>query len=127
MPPGSVDEAPGRFRNAHGFRRERWTCCSWVTGGTPIGSPDKDPAPMTRDSTWRLGPPDLTLPLPTEFTIGPDDRSARRISSSEGTTESRWVRAVDLMPGTAAMVRAATIAVRAPPLAGAGVMIERAR
>jgi hypothetical protein len=127
MPPGSVDEAPGRFRNAHGLSpREMDLLLTWVTGGTPIGSPEKDPAPMTRDSKWPLGPPDLTLPLPTEFTIGPDDRErTAEFIIPTGTSESRWVRAVDLMPGTAAMVRAATIAVRAPASNGAGVTTER--
>jgi hypothetical protein len=127
MPPGSVDEAPGRFRNAHGLSpREMDLLLTWVTGGTPIGSPEKDPAPMRRDSTWPLGLPDLTLPLPTEFTIGPDDRErTAEFIVPTGTSESRWVRGVDLMPGTAAMVRAATIAVRSPAASGAGASNER--
>jgi hypothetical protein len=127
MPPGSVDEAPGRFRNAPGLSpREMNLLLTWVTGGTPIGSPDKDPAPVTRDSSWRLGPPDLVLPLPTEFAVAADirERTAEFIVPT-GTTERRWVRAVDLMPGTAAMVRAATIAVRSAAPAGAGATTER--
>jgi hypothetical protein len=42
-----------------------------------------------------------------------------------GITERRWARAVDLLPGNASMVRAATIAVRAPATAGANAAIER--
>ena len=116
MPPGAIDEAPSRFRNAPGLSpREMNLLLTWVTGGTPIGAPDKDPAPVTRDTNWQLGPPDLALPLPTEFVAAEDvrERTAEFIVPT-GTTESRWVRAVDLMPGTAAMVRAATIAVRSP-------------
>ena len=119
MPPGAIDEAPSRFRNAPGLSpREMNLLLTWVTGGTPIGGPDKDPAPVTRDTNWQLGPPDLALPLPTEFVAAEDvrERTAEFIVPT-GTTESRWVRAVDLMPGTAAMVRAATIAVRSPGFA----------
>ena len=127
MPPGTVDEAPSRFRNAPGLSpREMNLLLTWVTGGTPIGSPDKDPAPVTRDSSWRLGPPDLALPLPTEFVAAEDvrERTAEFIVTT-GTTERRWVRAVDLMPGAAAMVRAATIAVRSSASSGSGATTER--
>jgi hypothetical protein len=127
MPPGTVDEAPGRFRNAPGLSpREMNLLLTWVTGGTPIGSPEKDPAPIAHDNNWRLGPPDLTLPLPTEVVIPEDvrERTAEFIVPT-GTTERRSVRAVDFMPGTAAMVRAATIAVRSPASSGSGVTTER--
>ena len=44
MPPGSVDEAPSRFRNAPGLSpREMNLLLTWVTGGTPIGVPTKIP------------------------------------------------------------------------------------
>ena len=127
MPPGTVDEAPSRFRNVPGLSpREMNLLLTWVTGGTPIGSPEKDPAPVARDSSWRLGPPDLALPMPTEF-VAPEDvreRTAEFIVPT-GIAERRWVRAVDLMPGTAAMVRAATIAVRSPASPGSGASVER--
>ena len=127
MPPGAVDEAPSRFRNAPGLSpREMNLLLTWVTGGTPIGSAEKDPAPVARDSSWRLGPPDLALPLPTEFVVPEDVRErASEFIVPTGTTERRWVRAVDLLPGTAAMVRAATIAVRSPASSGSGVTNER--
>jgi hypothetical protein len=127
MPPGSVDEAPARFRNAVGLSpREMNLLLTWVTGGTPIGSADKDPAPITRDAVWPLGQPDLTLPLPAEFTIGTDVREhTQEFVIPTGVAERRWVRAVDLMPGTAPMVRAATIAVRGPASSDAGPTSER--
>jgi hypothetical protein len=127
MPPGAVDEAPARFRNAAGLSpREMNLLLTWVTGGTPIGSPDKDPQPISREATWPLGPPDVTLPLPTETVLGADERERTiEFVVPTGTTERRWVRAVDLLPGTAAMVRAATIAVRTPASSGPGATAER--
>jgi hypothetical protein len=127
MPPGSVDEAPGRFRNLAGLSpREMDVLLTWVTGGTPIGSPDKDPTPMTRDAAWPLGPPDLVLPLPTESVVAADVRErTAEFTVPAGTTERRWLRAVDLQPGTAAMVRAATIAVRSAAAAASAIATER--
>jgi hypothetical protein len=127
MPPGGVDEAPGRFRNAPGLSpREMNLLLTWVTGGTPIGDAAKDPKPVTRDAAWPLGPPDVTLPLPGESVIGANERE--RIVEfivPTGITERRWVRAVDLLPGNATMVRAATIAVRSTATTGTGVASER--
>jgi hypothetical protein len=127
MPPGAVDEAPGRFRNAPGLSpREMDLLLTWVTGGTPIGSADKDPKPIARDAAWPLGAPDLVLPLPTESVLAADDRErTTEFIVPTGITERRFVRAVDLQPGTAAMVRAATIAVRTAAASGAGAAPER--
>ena len=123
MPPASVDQAPSRFRNAPGLSpREMNLLLTWVTGGTPIGNADTDPKPVTHENTWPLGPPDLTLPLPMETVVGADTRErTSEFIIPTGLTERRWVRAVDLLPGSASMVRAATIAVRTPATAdGAG-------
>jgi hypothetical protein len=127
MPPATVDEAPARFRNAPGLSpREMNLLLTWVTGGTPIGAADKDPMPVTRATTWPLGAPDLTLPLPTESVIAENERERTvEFIVPTGTSERRWVRAVDVMPGTAAMVRAASIAVRSTAAAGSGATADR--
>ncbi len=127
MPPGSVDEAPSRFRNAPGLSpREMNVLLTWVTGGTPIGDAAKDPKPVTRDTTWPLGTPDLTLPLPAESVVGENERERSvEFIVPTGTAERRWLRAVDVLPGNAAMARAATIAVRSPDAGGTGAGMER--
>jgi hypothetical protein len=127
MPPGTVDEAPARFRNATGLSpREMNLLLTWVTGGTPIGDAAKDPKPVTRDTAWPLGPPDAALTLPNEAVIGADERErAIEFTVATGITERRWLRAVDLQPGNAAMVRAATIAVRSAATSGADAVTER--
>jgi hypothetical protein len=127
MPPGGVDEAPARFRNAPAFSsREMNLLLTWVTGGTPIGDAAKDPAPVTRDAGWPLGAPDLTLQLPTEAVISADERERTiEFVVPTGVTDRRWVRAVDLLPGNATMVRAGTIAVRSAASSGADTSTER--
>jgi hypothetical protein len=127
MPPGAVDEAPARFRNAPGLSpREMNLLLTWVTGGTPIGDAAKDPMPVTRETSWPLGQPDAALPLPTEAVIGADERErTTEFIVPTGIAERRWLRAVDLLPGNAAMVRAATIAVRSAATSGADAGTER--
>jgi hypothetical protein len=127
MPPGSVDDAPSRFRNAPGLSpREMNLLLTWVTGGTPIGTADTDPTPVMRDNGWPLGPPDLALPLPAETVVPADTRErAIELVVPTGITDRRWVRAVDLLPGTPAMVRAATIAVRSNAAATDGASAEQ--
>ena len=127
MPPATVDEGPARFRNASGLSpREMNLLLTWVTGGTPIGEAAKDPKPVTRDTAWPLGPPDVALTLPTEAVVGADERERTiEFIVPTGITERRWVRAVDLLPGNAAMVRAATIAVRSAATSGPDTVTER--
>jgi hypothetical protein len=127
MPPGAVDEAPARFRQAPGLSpREMNLLLTWVTGGTPVGDAAKDPEPVVRDTAWPLGPPDVALTLPNEAVVGADERErAIEFTVPTGITEPRWLRAVDLLPGNAAMVRAATIAVRSAATSGADAVTER--
>ena len=127
MPPGGVDEAPARFRNVGGLSpREMNLLLTWVTGGTPLGDAEKTPAPVTRERVWPLGTPDLALPLPSEVVVAADKSAlTAEFIIPTGVTERRWVRAVDLSPGNAAIVRAATIAVRSPVASGTGAPIER--
>jgi hypothetical protein len=99
MPPWSVDAAPGRFRNVSTITaREMNTLLTWATGGTPLGDPDKTPTPAALNKDWPLGPADLSLPFPREFTLS--------ASVQEDT--------VDLLPGSPSIVRAATVRLRAP-------------
>ena len=116
MPPWSVDGAAGRFRNVEGLTaREMNVLLTWVTGGTPPGEPEKNPPAMSVDTTWRLGPPDLELPMPSAFTVGADAReTTAEVTLSLPTRERRLVRAVDVRPGTPAIVRAATVSVKTP-------------
>ena len=121
MPPWSVDAAPTRVRNAQPLSaREMNVLLTWATGGTPLGSVEKTPAPVTHERRWALGPPDLELALPREVTL-PADKQEDLVEFvvPTGFSESRWLRAVDLAPGTAAIVRSATVQMKSGKPAGA--------
>jgi hypothetical protein len=119
MPPWSATTTAGRFRHTPALSaRELNTLLTWASGGTPPGDDAKAPPPVVLDRSWRLGPPDLVLPLP-EFTLGADvqEQVAEFAIVSNGPPDGaprmeRRLRAIDLMPGTPAIVRSATVDVR---------------
>ena len=114
MPPWSVDAAPTRFRNAQSISaREMNVLLTWATGGTPFGSTDKTPQPISYERRWALGAPDLELPFPNEFTLPANKQEdVAEFAVPTGFSERRWLRAVDIAPGTPAMVRSATVQIR---------------
>jgi hypothetical protein len=121
MPPWSVDAAPTRFRNAQPLSaREMNVLLTWATGGTPLGDPEKIPTPVTQERRWALGPPDLELVLPHEVTL-PADKQEDIVEFvvPTGFSERRLLRAVDLAPGTPAIVRSATVQIKSAAPAGA--------
>ena len=110
MPPWPVDSPPARFRNVRPLTaRELNVLLTWASGGTPVGSADKPIAPVS-EPTWPLGTPDLVVPMPADVTI-PADVQERvvELTMPTGLSGGRWLRAVDLLPGTRAIVRNATV------------------
>src|SRR4029077_6114267 len=62
---------------------------------------------------WTMGAPDLALPLPSEFTVAADKMEDwHEFVVPIGTNDARWVRALDLLPGTPSIVRSATISLK---------------
>jgi hypothetical protein len=124
MPPWSVDTAATRFRNVRPLTaRDINVLLTWATGGTPLGNPEKTPQPVALERRWSLGTPDLELPMPREFTLpeGKQEDIAEFVVASP-FAERRWLRAVDIAPGTPAMVRSATVEIRGTSTAPARVL-----
>ena len=86
---------------------------TWALGGTPRGPLEKKPPEITLKNDWALGPPDLALQMPSPFTLPADVlEDTRDFVLPTKTTRERVVVAVDLLPGTPAMVRDALIYVK---------------
>ena len=113
MPPWSVDAAPGRFKNVQTLTaRELNVLLTWVTGGNPVGNLEHAPPPVTLHADSPLGTPDLELPL-SEVTLPADTpERTQEFTLPTAAWSSRWVRAVEFVPGTPAVVRSATILVK---------------
>lgn len=113
MPPWPVGTSRDHFRNAGGISaRELNVLLTWASGGTPPGDPAKTPPAVTLASEWPLGKPDLEVAL-DPVTLAADV-SERMISFevAAGAREARMIRAIDLLPGTASIVRSAHISIK---------------
>ncbi len=116
MPPWNADEGYGEIQRAHTLTPKQLdVILTWATGGNPRGSLDQTLPAVTLKHEWKLGAPDLVLKLPAEFTLAADKMEDwQDVTLPSGTAEARWVRAVDLLPGTPSIVRSATIFVKDP-------------
>ena len=115
MPPWYAEQGFGPVRSRHGLTgRELDVMLVWAIGGAPRGSSTVSLPPVTLKNEWALGEPDLALPMPAEFTLAADTlEDTREFVLATGTTVDRWVRAVDLLPGTPAIVRKAVVSIKA--------------
>ena len=114
MPPWHADEAFGDLKQAHTLSpRELDVILTWASGGNPRGALDQKLPAVTLNNVWTLGAPDLALPLPSEFAFAADKMDdTQEFTIATRTKEVRWVRAVDLLPGTPSIVRSAVIYVQ---------------
>jgi hypothetical protein len=114
MPPAQADEAFGELKGAHTLSpKELDVILTWASGGNPRGALDQKLPAVTLQNDWTLGKPDLALPLPAEFAFAADKMDATQEFTIPSTLkEPRWIRAVDLLPGTPSIVRSAIIYVK---------------
>jgi len=108
MPPWHAVKGYGEFRNAPSLtQRDVDVLVNWVEGGAPKGD-DKDLPPGPLYSTgWQLGPPDLVLKPASEAKVTGDADEYRTLVLPTNLGEARWVTAIDLQPGNAAVVHCA--------------------
>jgi hypothetical protein len=114
MPPWHADEAFGELKRAHTLSpKELDVIMTWASGGNPRGSIDQKVPEVALKNDWTMGAPDLALKMPAAFTVAADRmEDTHEATLATGTTEPRWVRAVDLLPGTPSIVRSAVIFVK---------------
>ncbi len=109
MPPWHIDRAVGvqKFKNDMSLSDEQVaTIVRWVDAGAPLGNPKDMPAPRQwpADNEWQaaklLGQPDLVI-TSAPYTMAAQHQDAWfRPLSEIPITEPRWVRAVEMRPGT---------------------------
>ncbi len=117
MPPWGIESGHANIKNARTLTaKELNILLTWATGGNPIGNTERTLEPVGLSRDWRLGTPDLVLPAPTELGLAADvAETTAEFTLKTGTTEAKWVRAVDLLPGNPAIVRSATVAIKGAP------------
>ena len=117
MPPWPVDSTSPPVKGGHPISsRDLDVIAIWASGGTPEGADTKLPA-ITFKSQWKLGQPDLKILMDVEYTMGPGKlEEIREYSLPTNVTSTKWIKAVDLMPGTASIVRDAVISIENGPV-----------
>jgi hypothetical protein len=111
MPPWQMDKTVGvrHFSNDRSLTDEQIaTIVQWVDSGSPMGDP-KDLPPLRQwptDNAWEtaklLGQPDVTVQSPN-FTMPAHGQDVwYKPVTTLPITEPRWVRAVEIRPGTLA-------------------------
>ena len=116
MPPATVDDGFGDVTHAGALSpKELDIILTWASGGNPRGSLEQKLPAVELKNDWTAGKPDLELPLP-EFTLPADTmEDTHEFTLPTGTSDARWVRAVDLLPGNPAIVRSAAVWVKGAP------------
>lgn len=113
MPPWFADTGYTDFKDPHKISpRELDILLTWATGGTPQG-PTKALPPPALKNEWRVGRPDLELPMPSAFTVAGDKmEDSHEFVVQPANDRDRFIRAADLLPGNPAVVHDATIFTR---------------
>ena len=111
MPPWHIDPTVGvhEFKNDMSLSDEQIkTIVRWVDAGAPLGNPKDMPPPrkFPENNEWRaaseLGQPDLVIKS-EPYTMAAHHQDVWwRPTSDIPLTEPRWVRAVEIRPGTMA-------------------------
>ena len=106
MPPWHVSSACAAYEDDPSLTRsDIKTFSDWVAQGALEGDPADLPAPLTFSPGWKLGDPDQVLTMPQAFT--PDFSKGdvyRCFVLPTGITEDRYVSAVEIAPGSRALV-----------------------
>jgi hypothetical protein len=123
MPPWYADPLGPMVKSGHSLTpRELDILVTWATGGTPQGDLDKKPAPLPAPPQWRSGAPDLAIKMDAAHTVpvGTMEENCE-FTLPTGLSETKWVKAVDLVPGVTSMVRDAVVMIENGPVLAAWV------
>jgi Flp pilus assembly protein TadD/mono/diheme cytochrome c family protein len=111
MPPWLPEPGYGDFANSRRLSdQDLANIKRWITSGMPQGIAAEAPTPPHYTSEWQLGPPDLILTAPESFTVpadGPD--LFRNFIYPINITRTRYIRAVEILPGNPRVVHHANI------------------
>ncbi len=118
MPPWPLDPTSPPVKGGYPMSsRDIDVVVVWASGGTPEGDPAITVPDVTVHPQWRLGPPDLKIPMDSEHTVVANSmEDVSDFSLPANVTETKWIKAADLMPGTASVVRDAIIRIENGPV-----------
>jgi hypothetical protein len=118
MPPWPVDPMSPAVKGGHPISsRDVDMIVVWASGGTPQGDLAIQLPAVTFNPQWNLGPPDLKIPMEAEHTVPPGKiDETQEFSLPAQVTDAKWIKAAELLPGNASIVRDAVISIENGPV-----------
>src|SRR5438876_7831802 len=116
MPPWHADPAHGRFANDRRLTdAEKDTIVRWVNAGAVEGDPaDRLPLPTYVDG-WQIGQPDAVVSMTEDYPVPADGTvEYKYFSVPTGFDEDKWIQAMEVRPGTRAVVHHVIVFARDP-------------
>ena len=116
MPVWLADPHYGSFRNDPRLSEtEIDTIARWVSSGAPEGDTMDTPALPKFEEGWRLGKPDVVIDMGTDFEVPAEGvLEPQRFVVPSGFIEDKWISAVEVRPGSRAVVHHVTVTVLEP-------------
>src|SRR5262249_24659740 len=121
LPPWAARPGHGQFRNdARLTEDEKRLLFAWIDGGCPEGDPADLPAPESFVQGWRIPRPDRVVYMAERpYTVPAEGEvQYQYFLADPGFTEDKFIQAVEVRPGNAAVVHHALVSV-VPPGGGA--------
>ncbi len=116
MPPWHSVDARGTFSNDRRLTTaEKDTLIQWATSGAARGNPkDLPPVPKFTEG-WEIGTPDVILSMAKPFEVPATGTIGYQyVTVPTNFTEDRWVQAIEVRPGTRAVVHHVLVFSRDP-------------
>lgn len=100
MPPWKPSAGCGEFLDERTLTQAQIdTIGQWVDNGAPEGNPGDLPQPLTFESSWVLGEPDLIAKSAEPYTPAHQGDTYRCFVYKTNYTSTKYVRAIDTHPG----------------------------
>ena len=111
MPPWLPEPGYGDFADSRRLSNQDLAKIKrWVNANMPEGNAAQAPAAPKYTSEWQLGPPDLILTAPQSFQVPADGQDLfRNFVYPVPVARTRYVRAMEILPGNARVVHHANI------------------
>ena len=115
-PGGTHAPAPLTWANDRSLAEsEKATLLAWLDGSRPLGDPADAPEPKTYPDGWRIGKPDQIW----EFAQPQEVKASgvmpyQNVVVETGLREDRWVRAIEVQPGSPEVVHHVLVHVLRP-------------
>jgi len=116
MPPWHADPAHGSFLNDRRLSdADKDTIVKWVNGGSLEGDPADLPPMPTYAAGWLMGQPDVVLGMNEDYPVPADGTvEYKYFEIPTNFTEDKWLQAIEVRPGTRAVVHHVIVYARAP-------------